>query len=44
MEIHNTLFSEEALFPTLVTPDFLYIRKELLKSGVALNAAMAGVC
>ena len=30
MEIHNTLFSEEALFSTLVTPDFLYIHKELL--------------
>lgn len=25
MEIHNTLFSEEALAPALATPDFPYI-------------------
>ena len=25
MEIHNTLFPEEALLPTLVTPDFPYM-------------------
>ena len=37
MEIHNTLFPEEALLPTLVTPDFPYIHKELLKSGVTLK-------
>ena len=28
MEIHNTLFPEEALLPTLVTPDFPYIHKD----------------
>ena len=37
MEIHNTLFPEEVLLPTLVTPDFPYIHKELLKSGVTLK-------
>ena len=37
MEIHNTLLPEEALLPTLVTPDFPYIHKELLKSGVTLK-------
>lgn len=37
MEIHNTLFPEEALLTTLVTPDFPYIHKELLKSGVTLK-------
>lgn len=37
MEIHNTLFPEEVLLPTLVTLDFLYIHKELLKSGVTLK-------
>lgn len=31
------LFPEEALIPTLVTPDFAYIHKELLKSGVTLK-------
>lgn len=36
MEIHHTLFPEEALLRTLVTPDFPYIHKELLKSGVTL--------
>ena len=36
-EIHHALFPEEALIPTLVTPDFPYIHKELLKSGVTLK-------
>jgi len=36
-EIHNTLFPEEALLPTLLTPDFPYIHKELLKSDVTLK-------
>lgn len=36
-EIRHTLFSEEALIPTLVTPDFPYIHKELLKNGVTLK-------
>lgn len=36
-EIHRMLFPEEALLPTLVTPDFVYIHKELLKSGVTLK-------
>ena len=43
MEIHNTLFPEEALLPTLVTPDFPYIHKELLKSGVTfVNSSKRG--
>ena len=42
MEIHNTLFPEEALLPTLVTPDFPYIHKELLKSGVTLKLDYSG--
>jgi len=37
VEIHHMLFPEEALIPTLVTPDFPYIHKELLKSGVTLK-------
>ena len=36
-EIHHTLLPEEAMSPTLVTPDFPYIHKELLKSGVTLK-------
>ena len=37
VEIRHTLFPEEALIPTLVTPDFPYIHKELLKNGVTLK-------
>ena len=37
VECHHTLFPEDALLPTLVTPDFPYIDKELLKSGVTLK-------
>lgn len=37
VEIHHMLFPEEALIPSLVTPDFPYIHKELLKSGVTLK-------
>jgi transposase len=36
-ELHQKLFPEEALVPVLVTPDFDYIHKELLKSGVTLK-------
>ena len=36
-ELHHTLFPEEAMLPTLVTPDFPYIHKELLKNGVTLK-------
>lgn len=36
-ELNHMLFPEEALIPTLVTPDFAYIHKELLKSGVTLK-------
>lgn len=36
-EILRLLFPEESLFPVLVTPDFPYIHKELLKSGVTLR-------
>lgn len=36
-EIHRTLFPEEAMLPALVTPDFPYIHKELLKNGVTLK-------
>ena len=34
---NHLLFPEEALIPALVTPDFPYIHKELLKSGVTLK-------
>lgn len=36
-QLHHMLFPEEALIPTLVPPDFAYIHKELLKSGVTLK-------
>ena len=36
-EIHRSLFPQEAFIPTLVIPDFEYIHKELLKSGVTLR-------
>lgn len=36
-ELHQLLFPEETLIPALVMPDFLYIHKELLKSGVTLK-------
>lgn len=36
-EIHRLLFPEEQLLPTLVLPDFDYVHKELLKSGVTLR-------
>ena len=36
-EIHHTLFPEEALIPAPVTPDFSFIHKEVLKSGVTLK-------
>jgi transposase len=36
-ELHQKLFPEEALVPVLVTPDFDYIHRELLKSGVTLK-------
>lgn len=36
-QLHHMLFHEEELIPTLVTPDFPYIHKELLKSGVTLK-------
>src|SRR5699024_4402871 len=36
-ELHHLLFPEEELIPALVTPDFPYIHKELLKSGVTLK-------
>lgn len=36
-QLHYMLFPEEELIPTLVTPDFPYIHKELLKSGVTLK-------
>uniref|UniRef100_UPI001A9BC9AD helix-turn-helix domain-containing protein n=1 Tax=Enterocloster aldenensis TaxID=358742 RepID=UPI001A9BC9AD len=36
-EVHRMLFPEEAQLPSLVTPDFAYIHKELLKSGVTLK-------
>jgi len=37
LELHQKLFPEEVLIPVLVTPDFDYIHKELLKSGVTLK-------
>jgi len=36
-ELRQKLFPEEALVPVLVTPDFDYIHRELLKSGVTLK-------
>jgi transposase len=36
-ELCQKLFPEEALIPVHVTPDFDYIHKELLKSGVTLK-------
>lgn len=36
-ELHRMLFPEEALLPALAAPDFAYIHKELLKSGVTLK-------
>ena len=36
-EIHHTIFPEKAMLPILVTPDFPYIHKELLKNGVTLK-------
>lgn len=37
LELHQKLFPEGTLVPVLVTPDFSYIHKELLKSGVTLK-------
>ena len=37
VEIHQLLFPEEKFIPVLVVPDFDYIHKELLKSGVTLK-------
>lgn len=37
LELSRILFPEAALLPTLVTPDFVYIHKELMKSGVTLK-------
>ncbi|MFQ7290365.1 MAG: hypothetical protein ACLRPV_16530 [Lacrimispora saccharolytica] len=34
--------SRRSIAPTLITPDFPYIHKELLKSGVTLKTVMAG--
>lgn len=36
-ELHQKLFPEELQVPTLVTPDFNYIHKELLRNGVTLK-------
>jgi transposase len=36
-ELHQQLFPEESQVPILVTPDYDYIHKELLKSGVTLK-------
>lgn len=36
-ELHKKLFPKQALVPILVTPNFVYIHKELLKSGVTLK-------
>lgn len=44
VEIHHMLFPEEALIPTLVTPDFPYIHKELLKSGVTMSHRISLPC
>ena len=37
VEIHQRLFPESAQQPELVTPDYDYVHKELLKSGVTLK-------
>lgn len=37
LELHQQLFPEQVSIPVLVTPDFPYIHKELLKSGVTLK-------
>lgn len=37
LQLHQKLFPEEAQIPILVLPDFAYIHKELLKSGVTLK-------
>jgi transposase len=36
-ELHQQLFPEESQVPVLVTPDYDYVHKELLKSGVTLK-------
>ena len=36
-ELHQHLFPEESQVPVLVTPDYDYVHKELLKSGVTLK-------
>lgn len=36
-ELHKQLFPEESQVPVLVTPDYDYVHKELLKSGVTLK-------
>jgi transposase len=36
-QLHQKLFPEELLLPTLVTPDFAYIHNELLRNGVTLK-------
>lgn len=36
-ELHLKLFPEESRLPMLVTPDYAYLHKELLKSGVTLK-------
>jgi len=36
-ELHQQLFPEESQVPFLVTPDYDYVHKELLKSGVTLK-------
>jgi transposase len=36
-ELHQQLFPEESQVPLLVTPDYDYIHKELLKNGVTLK-------
>ena len=36
-ELHLILFPEESQVPVLVTPDYDYVHKELLKSGVTLK-------
>lgn len=36
-ELHEQLFPEDSRLPVLVTPDYDYIHKEMLKSGVTLK-------
>lgn len=36
-ELHERLFPEDLQSPVLVTPDYGYIHKEMLKSGVSLK-------